>query len=159
MLAGNTLHCTPEYYVPTVAEVRERFASFIVADAIDLQPRYKNPDVDSMIATYCVSRSLAQVFSDLEQLTRSDWTIREKSPHRMRFDRYTSIGVVRRYETVEVRGAGPRCLTLAWLEADGVTPQTYADSSIRRWSEREFWPHVDQIAKETASKNTITTSR
>src|SRR6266699_2003595 len=146
IVASSCLRCQPEYYVPTQDEVRERFASFIVTDAFNLQPRYKNPDVDSMIATYCVPRPLPIVFADIEHQVEGGWKIKEKSATRLSFWNYTAVAAVRRYEIVEVRASGSRCVTLAWLEADGVTPETYEGSSVRRWSQREFWPHVDRIS-------------
>jgi hypothetical protein len=153
IVAVSCMQCQPEYYVPTQQEVRERLAPFIVPDASNVQPRYKNPDVDSMIATYCFPRSTRQVFADIERRSGADWTLRAQTLTRLSFDRYTDGGEVKRYEIVEVRASGPQCVTLAWLEADGVTPETYERSSVRQWSRREFWPHVDRFAQEIYERN------
>lgn len=148
-----TMTCEPAYYIPTDAEVRQRFATFITTDAIKIRPILKDSDVDTMIASYCVKGSSAEsMVVIMSTAIDRRWKLTERSPERLAFEKCKIEGTHQVCEVAEVRRANDHCLVLAWVTAHDATPGQFARSGTARWARREFWPYVDRAVREVPSE-------
>jgi hypothetical protein len=144
------LRCDEETIVPSPEITRAQFAPFILPQAVDLRGRSMTSDVESMIATYCLPGPTAPALDAVErQAASGGWTVIQRRADRARFGAVFPDG----YEIAEVRVAGSRCFTLAWLRVGGDHPAADPDATdTGEWARRWLWPDVDRVTQEMAAK-------
>lgn len=141
------LGCNDATFVPTEADVRHRFAEFIPSDASRVGGVVRYNDIDAMLAWYCAPPSPHHLDVADRTAVAKGWSIERKESAFRRYVRFAKPS----YEVVQIRSASNGCTALAWVQADGETPETFPDSPQGKWA-AGFMVQSDELSETLATK-------